>query len=96
MHCRTVRVGGSTMIVCGERPKPKPCACGQPSRFLCDWKLGDGKTCDAPLCADSNIGPGCANQVGRDKHLCPEHRVAWRKHPSNPANRRKADAAPSE
>ncbi len=33
------------------RPKAKPCAvCGAPSSKLCDGDIGNGKTCDLPLC----------------------------------------------
>lgn len=42
------------------------------SSFLCDWELSDGKTCDAPLCADH------AKEIGRDRHYCPLHLAAHR------------------
>lgn len=62
--------------------QPKPCAAllptvheGKPatmrccaiSGFLCDWQLPDGGTCDKPLCEEH------AQQVAKDRHLCPEH-----------------------
>jgi hypothetical protein len=60
-----------------KRP-PKPCCAtitieGKPdlcrgiSGFLCDWETGPGTTCDRPLCTDH------ATEVGRNRHLCPEH-----------------------
>ena len=41
--------------------------CEQPAAFLCDHVMGDGGTCDREICA------GCAEAVGDDVHLCPEH-----------------------
>lgn len=66
--------------------QPKPCValipalthragtmhCRCISAFLCDWKVSDGRSCDAPLCADH------AHQVGPDEHLCPIHLAANR------------------
>ncbi len=53
MICRTVKIpGGITAIVCGSRPRPKRCGCGARADLLCDWKLGNGKTCDKPICRD--------------------------------------------
>lgn len=51
----------------GRRSKPKPCACGAPSAFLCDGPKGakGGKTCDAPLCAR------CRVRTGPHTDLCP-------------------------
>lgn len=42
------------------------------SAFLCDWPLESGGTCDAPLCEDH------ANQVGRNRHYCPNHFARYR------------------
>lgn len=74
MACQTVTLGGTVAIVCGPRPRRKRCACGETAPFLCDWKLGKGKTCDTPVCKAH------AKQVGPDKHLCPAHaeaHAAW-------------------
>ena len=62
----------------GRRKAPLPCVariglegrqvqCMGISGFLCDWPVEGGKTCDAPLCDHH------ANQVGRNRHLCPLH-----------------------
>jgi hypothetical protein len=69
-----VKLGGP------KSKQPKPCAARIPathasgtvqccaiSGFLCDWKLDDGSTCDAPLCDEH------AHQVAKDRHLCPTH-----------------------
>ena len=54
-----------------QRPRVKPCAvCGAPSALLCDYPVGGGKTCDAPLCR------GCAVCVGRNADHCPDHYIA--------------------
>ncbi len=72
MTCRTVIVDGHAAIVCGPRPRVKRCGCGKPATLLCDWKMGDGKTCDRSICHF------CAEQVAEDKHLCREHQGAYR------------------
>jgi hypothetical protein len=48
----------------GGKPEVR---CMAISSFLCDWKLEDGRTCDAPLCPDH------AHEMGPDKHLCGMH-----------------------
>lgn len=63
----------------GNKRAPLPCmarredksTCLVISAYECDWKLGGGKTCDKPICA------GHAQQVGPNKHLCPDHQVAY-------------------
>jgi hypothetical protein len=42
--------------------------CLAPSSFLCDYALPNGKTCDAPLCAEH------AQEISPDRHLCQRHR----------------------
>lgn len=74
MHCAHVKLpDGFGAIVCRSGPRhPKYCtACDQPAPFLCDWKVGGGKTCDLPIC------PVHAEEVAEDKHLCPKHSKAW-------------------
>lgn len=69
------------MKIAGHHRPPAPCSatvgisvrqaeperCGQCSEFLCDWPTGARKTCSAPLCEAH------ANQVGPDRHYCPDH-----------------------
>ena len=61
MPCHTMKIsGGGYAIVCTRGRKAKPCAfCGKPSDKLCDWPVGNGKTCDAEMCND------CARTLGR-------------------------------
>ncbi len=74
MTCHHVKLpGGATAIVCGPKPRAKRCKCGKPATLLCDWKIGDGKTCDDPIC------PNCALAVAEDKHLCAWHQVNYQK-----------------
>lgn len=63
MHC--YHVPGA--IVCGNRQKCRDC--GGVSRFLCDHPVGDGKTCDRPMCGEH------ATEVGPDRHYCLIHRL---------------------
>jgi hypothetical protein len=37
------------------------------AEFLCDYPVGDDKTCDRVLCKS------CSKLVGRDMHYCPTH-----------------------
>jgi len=72
MDCAHVKIGGANVIICGSRRRVKPChTCREIAAFQCDWKLGGGKTCDAWIC-DAH-----AQEVGPDKHLCPEHQAAY-------------------
>jgi hypothetical protein len=74
--CSTVKLpGGGTAIVCGPRGRRRRCSvggCTASAALLCDWKIGDGKTCDAPICREH------AEEVAPDKHLCRRHQVDYR------------------
>jgi len=39
-------------FICGRFSPKELCSCGVWAEYLCDYPLGNGKTCDAPLCAD--------------------------------------------
>jgi len=74
----------------GYRSRPHRCgACGRAlsATLQCDWKLGtatppppggrpllgkEGRTCDVHICT------ACAQEVGPDKHLCPEHQRTYK------------------
>lgn len=65
---------GSNIFMCGEGLRQKDLVlCSQPGHppryadFLCDYPVGEGRTCDLPLC------PECAKRVGPDRHFCPVH-----------------------
>jgi hypothetical protein len=59
-------------IMCSRGRNSKPCyVCGKPHTSLCDYSLGNGKTCDKPMCNS------CKTRIGHDLDVCREH--------SNPA-----------
>lgn len=73
MPCSYVRLeNGFTVIVTHAAPRRRRCRCGAVAAYQCDWKTGDGKTCDRWLCA------GCRPHVGEDKDLCQEHQRAYK------------------
>lgn len=41
------------------------------SFYLCDYPVGDRKTCDRPLCQLH------AHPVAKDRHTCPDHVEGW-------------------
>lgn len=45
--------------------------CGAVHDLLCDWPIGDGKTCDLPMCPDH------AREIGVNRHLCLIHHGIW-------------------
>ena len=55
------------IMSCGEAPLLPVCACGYVADLLCDYPMGDGKTCDLNLCS------ACAREVGVDQHFCDVH-----------------------
>ena len=55
------------VMTCGTAPLEPICSCGYVADYLCDWPVGDGKTCDLPLCEV------CAHEIGDDKHACEIH-----------------------
>jgi hypothetical protein len=53
----TCRVMGNT-IMCGPGVgrTHKPCSwCGAEAKYLCDWPMANGKTCDLPLCSRCSV-----------------------------------------
>lgn len=45
--------------------------CAAPSRFLCDYPVGDGLTCDRSMCSDH------AGEAYYDVHYCSVHLPLW-------------------
>lgn len=45
--------------------------CASPSEVLCDYPVGDGKTCDRPLCGDHS------HHVLSDVDYCASHFAEW-------------------
>ena len=72
MVCTYVPLGnGQAAIVCGPRRRVKKCWCGAPGVKLCDFKVGQGKTCDIPRCERHST------HVAADKDLCEDHAEKW-------------------
>ena len=70
MPCNTYKSpdGKLSMIICTRGQRSKPChICGSPSTGLCDYPIGNGKTCDKPMCND------CRNTIGDNLDVCQEH-----------------------
>lgn len=55
--CNDILVRPRGAWICG--PGVTPCSsCAYVADYLCDYPLGGGKTCDAPLCEDHALPPG--------------------------------------
>lgn len=63
---------GVVTFICGEDDSTATCGCAHLSGFLCDWPVGDGKTCDIPLCKC------CRRDIGPNKDVCEIHWHAWK------------------
>ena len=64
--CKTFKKDKPDVIfVCGEGIKP--CSnCGGPADYLCDYPVGEGKTCSLPICNQ------CRTHIGK-YDFCPVH-----------------------
>lgn len=67
MGCYSIPGGG---IICGNLG-PHCTQCAGVSDVLCDFPVGDGKTCDRALCK------ACAKKVAPDTDYCNDHYVMW-------------------
>jgi hypothetical protein len=63
---------GYGMFLCGDLG-PQCTACGDVSNVLCDYPVGDEKTCDRALCS------ACTEEVAPDVHYCAGHLAVFRK-----------------
>lgn len=61
--------GLGTVIWCGPGPRKRRCAhCGsRDAKALCDWPMGNGKTCDKPCCYR------CRRSPDTNVHYCLDH-----------------------
>lgn len=74
MGCKAYRgEDGRPMFICGDDDLlHEPCyRCGFDHQLLCDWPIGEGKTCDIQMCPDHT------DQVGDDLHLCQIHKAMF-------------------
>ena len=72
MPCEKIVSPDGTMVgfVCsrGRQPRKLCHYCGKPAMVLCDYPLGNGKTCDKPMCNS------CRTKIGPNLDVCREHR----------------------
>jgi hypothetical protein len=67
-------VNGGTLFMCGDLgPRCQDHRCNWVADSLCDYPVGEGKTCDRSLCS------GHAYEVAPDTHCCAPHYEQWRK-----------------
>lgn len=58
------------MFVCGDLGAH--CGdCMAVGDLLCDYPVGEGKTCDRPMCGDHG------HEIGPDLHYCAAHYKMW-------------------
>jgi hypothetical protein len=70
MPCYTKKTEGGRMFICGDLGEQ--CAeCGWLGENLCDYPVGEGKTCDRLLCDEH------ANEIAPDLHYCAAHFGMW-------------------
>lgn len=81
MPCYPIKIGDTVGVICtrGSAPKRKSCKyCGKPATLECDYPLGNGKICYAPVC------PSCSVHVAPDTDYCKTHKQATVKAGVNP------------
>jgi len=64
---------GATVFMNGDLG-PHCTECAAPSENLCDYPVGENRTCDRPLCDDHSHG------VAHDVHYCRGHFIMWREY----------------
>ncbi len=72
MTCYYVVGDSGHIFMCGDLGIH--CAdCGDVCEFLCDYPVGDDKTCDRPMCKNH------AHEIASELHYCDSHFVEWQK-----------------
>ena len=65
---------GGRFHLCGKLgPHCSDHRCMDVGIYMCDYPVGDGKTCDMPLCQSH------AFEVAPNVHYCPGHALMWRR-----------------
>ena len=73
MPCHKITGDKVLIFLCGMPGAFTRCGwCGRDGTRLCDYPVGDGKTCDRHAC------PRCMKRVGRNKDYCPLHKAKAR------------------
>lgn len=72
MPCSMIRLAdGTVCYVKHSAPRRQKCRfCARWSTKLCDFPMGNGKTCNAPCCSEHSVS------VGEDRDFCEAHRKA--------------------
>jgi hypothetical protein len=71
MPCYIERTSdGGKMFICGDLG-PHCRDCSAVGDYLCDYPVGEGKTCDAPMCETH------ASEVAPNTHYCAGHMALW-------------------
>lgn len=73
MPCYTIKLKDGTRAFLHGDLGPHCRHCGDVGALLCDYPVGDGKTCDAPLC-DAH-----GREIAPDTHYCPAHLKEWQR-----------------
>lgn len=69
-------VGISKVFVCGDLGEH--CSdCAGFGDYLCDYPVGEGKTCDRHMCDDH------ANEIAPNLHYCDAHYAMWKEFVAN-------------
>lgn len=61
---------GQTIFLCGEFG-PHCADCAGVGDILCDYPVGDGKTCDRAICSEHAV------EIAPDLHYCKAHHQMW-------------------
>ena len=75
MACRTQKMpNGGVMWMCGDAFNDTPVCrvCGHIADRLCDYPVGNDKTCDSALCQEH------ARNIKGNLDYCPEHAAEYR------------------
>jgi hypothetical protein len=64
---------GTRVFICGDLGRHCTAdKCAASSDYLCDYPVGNGKTCDLPLCGSH------AYEVAPNIHYCYGHLLLWK------------------
>lgn len=70
-YCRAKQsTVGEIMFLCGDLG-PHCGDCAGIGDFLCDYPVGDGKTCDRPMCFEHS------HEIAPEIHYCDAHYRMW-------------------
>lgn len=76
MGCYPLVGDGIVGWICGDLGEIDYCReseCGRFADMLCDYPVGEGKTCDRLLCKRHAV------EVAPNIHYCPGHKAEWDK-----------------